>query len=387
MGLPQELKEELAESLSGALTPHEANKTIEQIDKVYDWYTEYVESDTFNHLSEEQKDIAGQIIIDFTALVHYRQHTRPEEWDSNTLKDYSEETLIDEKYLEDEEYFTSISPVLTSFFTFLEQKSYLTKANELKKQVAKMGVAFKNAYEKANEEEQEEENDEEIMAEDIIQELQELLFDFQETEFFSELTEEEQNMAFGILINFTDFAFQFHQITPDKWTPDNVEKVCLNSIPKSFPASEETYKAIAPVLIAFLKFLQSEDLHENTERVINRIEKIKDKMVEKAINENNWDANKTVMMFALEHDIELGNEYEMKDFVEQYHDEIENKLKRFKHQEQQTTNPLLEQMFNNLVPGGGSVETVVREEPKVGRNDPCICGSGKKYKKCCGMYA
>ena len=29
-------------------------------------------------------------------------------------------------------------------------------------------------------------------------------------------------------------------------------------------------------------------------------------------------------------------------------------------------------------------ETVVREEPKVGRNDPCICGSGKKYKKCCG---
>ena len=26
----------------------------------------------------------------------------------------------------------------------------------------------------------------------------------------------------------------------------------------------------------------------------------------------------------------------------------------------------------------------VREEPKIGRNDPCPCGSGKKYKKCCG---
>lgn len=23
-------------------------------------------------------------------------------------------------------------------------------------------------------------------------------------------------------------------------------------------------------------------------------------------------------------------------------------------------------------------------ETKVGRNDPCPCGSGKKYKKCCG---
>jgi len=28
-------------------------------------------------------------------------------------------------------------------------------------------------------------------------------------------------------------------------------------------------------------------------------------------------------------------------------------------------------------------ETVRRETPKVGRNDPCPCGSGKKYKNCC----
>jgi preprotein translocase subunit SecA len=33
------------------------------------------------------------------------------------------------------------------------------------------------------------------------------------------------------------------------------------------------------------------------------------------------------------------------------------------------------------------VKTVRREEPKVGRNDPCPCGSGKKYKKCHGAAA
>lgn len=27
---------------------------------------------------------------------------------------------------------------------------------------------------------------------------------------------------------------------------------------------------------------------------------------------------------------------------------------------------------------------VVREGAKIGRNDPCVCGSGKKFKKCCG---
>ena len=33
---------------------------------------------------------------------------------------------------------------------------------------------------------------------------------------------------------------------------------------------------------------------------------------------------------------------------------------------------------------GGLNKTIVNEEPKVGRNDPCPCGSGKKYKNCCG---
>ena len=33
---------------------------------------------------------------------------------------------------------------------------------------------------------------------------------------------------------------------------------------------------------------------------------------------------------------------------------------------------------------GGSKPTVVRRSAKIGRNDPCPCGSGKKYKNCCG---
>lgn len=45
---------------------------------------------------------------------------------------------------------------------------------------------------------------------------------------------------------------------------------------------------------------------------------------------------------------------------------------------------------NELETGAGSSEsakipTMVRQEPKVGRNDPCPCGSGKKYKHCHGQ--
>ena len=54
------------------------------------------------------------------------------------------------------------------------------------------------------------------------------------------------------------------------------------------------------------------------------------------------------------------------------------------------TNAGLEDTAINLVDGsykkdeGGMNKTVVNNEPKVGRNDPCPCGSGKKYKNCCG---
>lgn len=43
------------------------------------------------------------------------------------------------------------------------------------------------------------------------------------------------------------------------------------------------------------------------------------------------------------------------------------------------------QKHPEVLQGGETVkvETVRREQPKVGRNEPCPCGSGLKYKKCC----
>ncbi len=57
-------------------------------------------------------------------------------------------------------------------------------------------------------------------------------------------------------------------------------------------------------------------------------------------------------------------------------DEIEEAFQRKKKKE-------LEQA---RMAGAGDmqIQQVVRSGSKVGRNDPCPCGSGKKYKKCCG---
>lgn len=58
----------------------------------------------------------------------------------------------------------------------------------------------------------------------------------------------------------------------------------------------------------------------------------------------------------------------------------------------QTPRPALEGEKPATVLEGGrlfpsKVETFRREAPKIGRNAPCPCGSGKKFKRCCGKAA
>jgi len=61
-------------------------------------------------------------------------------------------------------------------------------------------------------------------------------------------------------------------------------------------------------------------------------------------------------------------------------DEIEEAFQRRKRRE----------LDQARMAGSGDLQTVqqvVRGAAKIGRNDPCPCGSGKKYKKCCGANA
>ena len=41
--------------------------------------------------------------------------------------------------------------------------------------------------------------------------------------------------------------------------------------------------------------------------------------------------------------------------------------------------------IKNYTQGEKPKKKPIVKKQKIGRNDPCPCGSGKKYKKCCGM--
>ena len=49
--------------------------------------------------------------------------------------------------------------------------------------------------------------------------------------------------------------------------------------------------------------------------------------------------------------------------------------------------PEQEQQPNRPPPEAVKSDPIVRSDKKVGRNEPCPCGSGKKYKHCCGKLS
>ena len=67
----------------------------------------------------------------------------------------------------------------------------------------------------------------------------------------------------------------------------------------------------------------------------------------------------------------------MRSLDERYHS-LANAWKNFDENMYQTN------ALKNRESAGSIWTQPIEKENKVGRNDPCPCGSGKKYKKCCG---
>jgi preprotein translocase subunit SecA len=81
--------------------------------------------------------------------------------------------------------------------------------------------------------------------------------------------------------------------------------------------------------------------------------------------------------------------YEMfMDMVHRIKEDVLEKLSLVQIRRQEEIDEMEERSRQEYVMNRGedtpAPETVKRESKKVGRNDPCPCGSGKKYKKCCG---
>lgn len=179
---------------------------------------------------------------------------------------------------------------------------------------------------------------------------------FSESAVFQELTKEEKEEADFIIDTFAEYMYSYEVLFPKSWNEAGVKTCCTETLPRKVAAGESFFKSIAPVLSRFFIFLEENGFLKNGKTLAKTVSGIERKIVANGADPKHWGMGKSIAMQAEARGFDIGKEDDRAAFMASYN---------------------AEQAFRNA-------QSPV-ERTKVGRNEPCPCGSGKKYKKCCNQ--
>jgi len=203
----------------------------------------------------------------------------------------------------------------------------------------------------------EEYSDEEL--EEILNKVHEWSVAFSESNYFEELTEEQRQESEAVVMFFTEYMYSYEGLSPEEWDEEGLEECCLDALPRKTSAGESYFRSIAPVLSAFFSFVEEKRLLRNASNLARSVKRIDKQIVKNASDPENWGSAKSFVMAAKGAGVDITNEEEMNNFMALYNLQQLAKLK-------------IDDKLKS------------KSKVKIGRNDPCPCGSGKKYKRCCG---
>ena len=192
------------------------------------------------------------------------------------------------------------------------------------------------------------------------------------------LTEAQKDKAPDIVRFFTEYGFTHIGMVPERWDRSGLVECCLEILPRKVSAEPDFFQAVAPVLSAFFTFLDGKRLLRNARAMANTVAKLEEEIVAASQDRGNWGMAKSFVMKALEAGVDVGDETALQEFVALQNQRLQER------QQEALPEPVVPESPPSAPPRGGPPVPVRRSEPKMGRNDPCPCGSGKKFKKCCG---
>jgi len=203
----------------------------------------------------------------------------------------------------------------------------------------------------------EEYSDQEL--DEILDKVYEWGVAFSRSKHFEELSEEQKAESAAVVMFFGELMYSYLGLRPEEWDEVGIDDCCLSILPSKVTADGILFKAIAPVLSAFFAFLAKRRLLKNATRLAKKVATIDKQIVREASDPRNWGMAKSFAMAALEAGIDVTNEEELNEFIARF--DMQQAL-------------------------GLPMGNTTRAKPKIGRNDPCPCGSGRKYRNCCGRH-
>ncbi len=282
----------------------------------------------------------------------------PEELMDKIERAYDDE-WIDPYYISPEEFEEALEGEIWISLLDIREHMQVNPLDDVHKSMS--WWACFNEKKKSPDEEEEFDGKEEFLDErfkKIRQQIHSWGEKFVESEYFEKLTEEQKDNNVFVVTMFADYMYTHIGQSPEEWDVEGLEECCLEILPRKISADESYYRCITPALSAYLGFLGEKGYLNGTESLIASLKMIDKQMIENARNPANWGIAKSFTMRAKDAGVDTHNEKELYKYITDYNEQLAK--------EREIT------------------ERKPQKSEKIGRNDPCPCGSGKKYKKCCG---
>ncbi len=150
-----------------------------------------------------------------------------------------------------------------------------------------------------------------------------------------------------------------------------LRKVLLEIFPRKVTGDRELFETVAPIVSALLIWLESQGILSDGPQLAAKVSGWSDEIISESMDPANWGMGKSFAMKAEADGVDITDQELVQQYINQYNLEMLN-----------------QRAFNEFLPEGQSYDIEppmpISEVPaKIGRNEPCPCGSGKKYKKCC----
>lgn len=192
----------------------------------------------------------------------------------------------------------------------------------------------------------------------LLEQVNEWKASFNNSSFAKNLSEAELNNSGIIIEKYAYFMLKDYDRTAKRWTQKETVEILTNLFPTVLGADASIYQAVKPVLTQFLSFLEDSTTIKNSSSLIKGIEKAEKNMLKNS--ENATDTSTTTSSDETP--------------------EVKTTSASNEVEKAQTTPKYTYRTRARQAP----VKKVPVRHTKIGRNQPCPCGSGLKYKKCCG---
>ena len=151
-----------------------------------------------------------------------------------------------------------------------------------------------------------------------------------------------------------------------------LKTIHLELFPAHLLGDEQLFGAVVPITKALLQWLQAEETLDDAQTPIEAMDQWADQIVPECMDERNWGIVKMLLGCAVQDGVDIDDKDQLKRYIKDFSTFVTSHLRA--DFERQLHMPLDEKP---PIP-------IEELSHRIGRNEPCPCGSGRKYKKCCG---